>query len=128
MNTSVQGGENIRSGRFVILEHRLERGVHWDFMLEWGEILRTWSLQQPPDSGGEIVAKGLPDHRKQFLDYEGPVSKGRGSVNRWGSGTFRLLEESCRTVQVELLGQRIAGTATLSCHSDDAAAWSFLLE
>ncbi len=119
---------NVRSGRFVILEHRLEQGVHWDFMLEWGEVLRTWSLQQPPDSGGEIAATGLPDHRKQFLDYEGPISEGRGNVSRWSHGEYRLLEESPQTVQAELVGQKVAGRVTLSRHSDEAAVWAFLLE
>lgn len=112
----------------MILEHRREQGVHWDFMLEWGDVLRTWSLQQPPDSGGEIVATGLPDHRKQFLDYEGPVSEGRGNVTRWGFGTYRLLDESYRMVQAELVGQKLAGRATLSRQCDEAETWSFLLE
>ena len=118
---------NVRSGRFVILEHRLDQGVHWDFMLEWGTVLRTWSLQKPPDSGGEIVATGLPDHRKQFLDYEGPISGGRGIVNRWSHGEYRLLEESCRVVRAELVGQKFVGRVTLSRHGDEATVWAFVL-
>lgn len=97
-------------------------------MLEWGEVLRTWSLQQSPDSGGEIVAKVLPNHRKLFLDYEGTISEGRGSVSRWGFGTYRLLEESFRTVRAELVGERIAGEVTLSRQNDEATVWAFLLQ
>ena len=29
--------------RFVVLEHTWN-GVHWDFMLEAGEVLRTWAI------------------------------------------------------------------------------------
>lgn len=97
-------------------------------MLEWGDVLRTWSLERPPDLPGEIVATGLPDHRKQFLDYEGPVSAGRGVVSRWDFGTYRLLEESCQTVQAELLGPKVAGRVTLTRPSDEAAVWAFVLE
>jgi len=28
--------------RFAVLEHRRD-GVHWDFLLEHGEVLRRWS-------------------------------------------------------------------------------------
>ena len=32
--------------RFVLLEHRWN-GVHWDFMLEAGDVLRTWAIDAP---------------------------------------------------------------------------------
>jgi hypothetical protein len=96
-------------------------------MLEWGEVLRTWSLQRPPSSREEIVATGLPDHRKQFLDYEGPISGGRGAVSRWDFGTYQLMEQSCQLVRAELLGKKVTGEVTLSRQSDEAAVWTFLL-
>ncbi len=72
--------------RFVILCHENHRGAHFDFMLESGDVLKTWALPQPPASGVEIECEALADHRLAYLDYEGPVSGGRGSVARWDRG------------------------------------------
>ncbi len=36
--------------RFVLLEHAWN-GVHWDFMLEAGESLRTWAIDAPIVAG-----------------------------------------------------------------------------
>jgi hypothetical protein len=101
--------------RFVILEHDYPH-VHWDFMLESGDVLRTWRLAGPPETGGSIAAEALPDHRRIYLDYEGPVSGGRGQVRRWDGGNFRWLasgsEEGTR-VSVVLEGRRVRGKVTL---------------
>lgn len=113
------------SGRFVILEHHAAHGVHWDFMLEWGEVLRTWSLAQPPAPDCRIAATALPDHRTLFLDYEGPISRGRGSVTRWDCGTFMLLSESEGRVVVELSGGKLAGRTTVSRDASGEPSWLF---
>ena len=76
--------------RFVILRHDAPQGLHFDFLLEVSGVLRTWALPQPPDSGVEMACKALPDHRVEYLDYEGPVSGGRGTVDRWDWGTYGL--------------------------------------
>ena len=74
--------------RFVILEHD-HPVMHWDLMLEAGDVLQTWRLMQPPESVGcAIEATALGDHRVMYLDYEGPVSGDRGTVKRWDAGEF----------------------------------------
>src|SRR5437879_9523170 len=73
--------------RFVVLEHD-HPSLHWDLMLESGDVLRTWRLTAPPQSGRVIAATAVVDHRRIYLDYEGPVSGNRGRVIRWDSGTF----------------------------------------
>jgi len=78
--------------RFVVLEHDYP-DLHWDLMLESGEMLMTWSLLPQPFGEFRCPAKRLPDHRKRYLDYEGKVSGGRGSVRRVDAGTFDLLGE-----------------------------------
>lgn len=106
----------MQSGRFAILEHRTSEAVHWDLLLEWGDVLRAWSLAQPPESGcGAIAAIMLPDHRKLYLDYEGPISGDRGEVARWDCGTFTLLGGSDRSLLVELTGGKLSGRVALSC-------------
>ena len=98
--------------RFVILEHEY-RGIHWDFMLEWGSTLRTWALSQSPVIDDEILARALSDHRLKYLDYEGPVSNDRGKVKRWDQGTYQLIVEGENRVVVRLQGLKLLGEATL---------------
>ena len=73
--------------RFVILEHD-HPFLHWDLMLEAGSVLRTWRLRPPPRRGEAIVATAVFEHRLLYLDYEGPISGGRGRVLRWEHGTY----------------------------------------
>src|SRR5262249_39383059 len=77
--------------RFVVLEHDYPQ-LHWDLMLESGNVLRTWRLAAPPGKGAAIRAWYLAEHRKMYLDYEGPVSGNRGRVSRWDSGVYSWSE------------------------------------
>jgi hypothetical protein len=98
--------------RFVILEHD-HPDLHWDLMLESGEILRTWRLAAPPGQGTDVAAAHSFDHRRLYLDYEGPVSGDRGRVIRWDSGTFTWEEEGEDRLVVRLSGGRLRGTLRL---------------
>jgi hypothetical protein len=108
--------------RFVVLEHHWN-GVHWDFMLEVREALRTWALQGPPDGPSPVVAKALPDHRLLYLDYEGPVRGDRGYVRQWDKGHFEGDATSPREVVVQLHGKKLRGQAHLILRDD--GLWSF---
>ena len=67
--------------------------VHYDLMLESEGGLLTFALPQAPSIGHPTLpAIGLPLHRADFLEYEGPVSGDRGAVKRVMSGTFSLIE------------------------------------
>ncbi len=111
--------------RYVILEHN-HPALHWDFMLEAGEILRTWRLAARPAEGQTVAAEATFDHRPLYLDYEGPISRNRGSVTRWDVGTFTWLTDSAETVAVSLTGQRLQGTAQL--RRQEAGDWTFTFE
>jgi hypothetical protein len=97
--------------RYVILEHD-HPVLHWDFLVEAGTALRAWRLDQPPQGGLVISAQRLPDHRLIYLDFEGPISGGRGSVRRWDSGTCTLDEEG-PILKFHFQGQRLRGWARL---------------
>lgn len=98
--------------RFVVLTHD-HPFLHWDFMLEEDTSLRTWRLMQPPDFGESIDAETLADHRLDYLNYEGPVSGGRGEVKRWDCGEYETIESTPMRVAVRLAGERLRGTAFL---------------
>src|SRR5689334_12847576 len=103
--------------RFVILLHETPpgypRGAHLDLMLEQAETLRTWALAKPPLPGEIVSAERLPDHRLDYLDYEGAVSRDRGVVSRVDSGRYEVLQETASALAVRLEGQKIRGTLTL---------------
>jgi hypothetical protein len=94
--------------RFVILEHDHPM-PHFDLMLEEGGRLRSWRLMGDPCSPFAIPAEPIGDHRIDYLDYEGPVSGGRGNVTRWDAGMYRVLVMAPGRFVVELVGVRCAG-------------------
>jgi hypothetical protein len=98
--------------RFVLLEHTWN-GVHWDLMLENGDVLRTWAIDAPVVGGRDLPARALGDHRPSYLEYEGEISGNRGTVRRLDSGTFRILAWSAEHVRVELSGIQLKGEVDL---------------
>ena len=113
--------------RFVVVEHDSPRGLHWDLMLEEGGVLLTWALSEPPQAARTIPAEALSDHRLAYLDHEGPVSGGRGSVTRWDQGTYELEHRSDDELAVVLAGRRLAGRATLLRLGAGRLQWQFRL-
>jgi DNA polymerase Ligase (LigD) len=110
--------------RFVVLEHD-HPVLHWDLMLETGAVLRTWRLAEPPLPDKAIAAQALGDHRPFYLDYEGPVSGGRGVVKRWAAGTYDTLRESADLIEVR--GLYLGKVATLRLTKVDSENWLFSL-
>jgi hypothetical protein len=112
--------------RFVVLEHD-HPVLHWDFMLEAGDVLLTWRLAAPPGPGVPLEATRTFDHRPLYLDYEGPISGGRGRVVRWDCGTFAWEEREEGRVAVCLDGIRLRGSLRLECLSPPAWRGSFVI-
>jgi len=133
--------------RFVLLFHNCppdyERGSHWDLMFEAEGVLRTWALAELPPAwqaahqlttgtcgncpalatANEVAATELPDHRTAYLDYEGPVSGGRGMVTRIAAGTFDTLSQSPDRWEVRVAGRDLAGQIKLSRAPAGGADW-----
>ena len=97
--------------RFVILSHRSPTDEHWDVMLEADFALATWSIppQCPAGDSFTCPAIRLPDHRKDYLDYEGEISEGRGTVSRISAGTY----EPQSPEQFLLHSTHFSGTLTM---------------
>jgi hypothetical protein len=119
--------------RYVILRHETPpqsaRPLHWDLMLESGSTLRTWALSREPAMGEAVPAEALPDHRLDYLNYEGPVSNQRGFVRRWDEGEFRTLRESPECIELEFHGARLQARAVLEFRQDlpTANQWTLSL-
>jgi hypothetical protein len=106
--------------RFTILRHDSRRGLHWDFMLECGSVLRTWALPEPPAAALTMMTTELPDHRLAYLDYEGPVSGDRGTVACWDRGVYEVETQGEDELRVMLCGTHFHGRVTLTKQSDGA--------
>jgi hypothetical protein len=121
--------EPVGGGRFVVLEHVWD-GVHWDFMLEAGNGLRTWSTDAPIEHGCEILARSRTDHRLDYLSYEGPISGDRGSVRRIAEGVFQTIAWEPGHIRVKLLGSQLVGEVDLYRSGSDSmvgSTWKFRL-
>jgi hypothetical protein len=121
--------EAIEDVRFVVLEHEW-KGVHWDFMIEDNGRLRTWAIDAPIFAGVELPARALPDHRLDYLAYEGPISAGRGTVKRVDGGSFRSIEWGPDRVRGTLAGGQLVGEVVLyraDSASPGSSPWKFRL-
>jgi hypothetical protein len=114
--------------RFVILRHETppgyERPTHFDLLLEWGDTLRTWALPAFPTPGVQLPCEELAPHRREYLDYEGAVSTGRGSVTQVAAGAYDLLEQSSQLVRVRLHGTKLSGLLCLTRQEPASALWT----
>lgn len=95
----------------VLLRHDLPDGTHhFDWLLQRDDVgpLVTFRLDRDMSlSDGAFEGDPLPDHRRIYLTYEGPVSGNRGSVRRVAQGRCQVLDESRDRIRVLIqLGQR----------------------
>jgi hypothetical protein len=86
-------------------------------------------LAEEPQPGKLIAAEKLPDHRIDYLDYEGPVSQDRGSVRRWDAGEYAVVEESSTRLTIVFAGRRLRGTAILEAtpRATEPPPWTMYL-
>ena len=103
------------TGRFVIHEHHRGADVHWDLMLQSGQVLHTWRLPIPPDaiSDQPVEAVRIFDHPVRFLIYEGPVQNNTGHVFRIDAGTFIVSRETPDQIELTFGGTIITGRFAL---------------
>ncbi|MBE3070035.1 MAG: hypothetical protein IMZ66_07345 [Planctomycetes bacterium] len=81
--------------RFVVQKHFRSRDEwHFDFLLECGEALLTFSCGAPPDDTRNLpfLVRQIADHRAEYLAYQGEISGGRGWCEIHDRGTFEWVE------------------------------------
>ena len=109
---------------FVLLFHevsdsfidRHERGSHWDLLLQRGQLLHTWAIDENPfeNPNRPVDALKIHHHRLEYLDYEGPVSNDRGTVKRFERGDLQWVCFAKDTVVVDIVGQQFSGRISMS--------------
>ena len=98
--------------RFAVLAHD-HPAPHWDLFLEAGPVLRSWRIPTPFPAAGLVPAEPAPDHRPLYLDYEGPLGGGRGTVTRVDGGSFVWEADEPERLEVRLSGTRFVGLLTI---------------
>ena len=116
---------------FVLLRHARGQSTHWDLMLDQGDILATWRLSANPgqfmgsDQSAAISACRIQDHRRAYLDAEGPVSQGRGHIYRVDKGVYACLCERAGGWILHFKGSLLQGTFSLTPQSLATNEWMF---
>ncbi len=110
-----------------MLIHDSPRGLHYDLLLESGDVLKTWALPSIPAPGDDIECEALPDHRLIYLEYEGPISGNRGTVTRWDQGTFSVTTWTDDEIALLLAGEKLAGQIELRLMPDQCGRWRLSL-
>jgi hypothetical protein len=78
------------SRRFNLVLHHSPKAedAHYDLFLEQADGLFSLRVERSPDPdwASFVVGARQFDHRKRYLDYEGPISGDRGWIERVDSG------------------------------------------
>lgn len=108
-----------------MLQHTDGSGTHFDLMIDQGETLATWKFAAPPENAARIPSVGtrIGDHRRAYLDYEGPVSGNRGRVARHDQGTCLVVDQAPAAWTIEFRGGRLSGRYTLTLCAGADQSW-----
>ena len=108
--------------QFCVQQHfRANNGVHWDLMLEAGDVLETYRLETKPEKLliKPTIAVRIFDHRLKYLTFEGDLSDDRGSVKIADAGEYNIISESEYRKELEFIGRVLIGKFSFILIEDD---------
>ncbi|HME18708.1 MAG TPA: DNA polymerase ligase N-terminal domain-containing protein [Nitrososphaerales archaeon] len=111
----MSGGETSSKLVFVIHKHKAT-SLHYDFRLEIGGVMPSWSIPKGPtlDSRPKRLAMPTGDHALPYRNFEGNIAKGEygaGPVMIWDQGTYDPEDEPRKGVRTRIQGRKEAEAA-----------------
>ena len=97
---------------YVIQKHSASH-LHYDLRLEFNGVLKSWAIPKLPPrrKGLKRLAIKVPDHELSYANFEGEITKGygKGKVEIWDKGFFKLVEKKKDVIVVDIDGEKLNG-------------------